>query len=353
LSDLDSVIEGVVVVSLSKKGSWTKEEMFQALKDDFEIQKKASVLEKQRVSEKRRDAKRLFLEAYLAELEVTGFTNPEEVKQKLKERLSYIEESLFEEFWKETISSEDVLLPVIEKIGDGIENEEVREQFIAMLRSEDLSKIFSFLGEQKEILNLTFSKELLPALRFVLSQMFEKNRQKGFFLDLEAFYSFIEFGKNFPSFTPLIVRFQSQIKEKYLPGFTRNKLHNSVKELLKTYIENLPVLLFKDREIVDRVKKFYFVDLTSEYDIKHKLSIFNKISLSFLRISNKRKMFDETHMTQLIHRAALELFYETTTNIFLKRLVLNCEELNLFSSHEKRDSIFEKLQKDVLVQFSA
>ncbi|HAU66616.1 MAG: hypothetical protein A2017_16930 [Lentisphaerae bacterium GWF2_44_16] len=97
LNDLDSLIDGVIE-QLDKRGLWTKDEMLKALKTDNDIRDKAQLLDQHRRDEMRRDSKRLFLQAYLAELEVSGFTNPEEVKQKLKERLSSIEESLFEEF---------------------------------------------------------------------------------------------------------------------------------------------------------------------------------------------------------------------------------------------------------------
>ncbi len=364
LNDLDSLIEGVVG-SLNTKGSWTKEAMSQALKDDFEIQKKANVLENQRVYEKRRDAKRLFLEAYLVELEVRGFTNPEEVKQKLKERLSYIEESLFEAFWKETISSEDILLPVIEKIGDGIENEEVRERFTEVLRSGDISQIFSFLGEQRDILAHTFSKELLPALRFLLSQTFEKQFQKGEYPNSEAFAFFIQFSDSFLSFAPLAVEFyQHMAVEAYLFSQDRQKrveydllkkiIYSSrplLSDVFKKYIQHLLPLAPADRKIVDTLKKFYFKDTNDHY----KQSFVDKWLLIFSK--NRIKKFDPSHLFALMHRTALELFESDVPNshkklaqVYLPQLHKTGKNLQ-FISIENDTYLYQVMFTDPQIQF--
>ncbi|HAU66615.1 MAG: hypothetical protein A2017_16925 [Lentisphaerae bacterium GWF2_44_16] len=252
-----------------------------------------------------------------------------------------------------------MLLPVIEKIGDGIENEEVRGRFTEILRSGDINQIFSFLGEQRDILDLTFSKELLPALRFVLSQMFEKQFQKREYPNKDAFASFIKFSDLFLSFTPLTIEFYGQMARRwrrldrtYADVFSLEKvfvLRSALDELFKKYAEHFSLLERADRKIVDKLKKYYFKS-TSGGGYYYENWEDKLERWSFILNKNRMKKFDESHIVSLIRRAALELFQSHDSSVDLSKLIQKSIDLQFISELENSE-ILQRLIQDSQIEF--
>jgi len=390
VSDIDTIIEGVVARYQSRE-DMTPEQLREFLKKDSAIQIMVQTKETQRLVREKQEAKKLFLEVYTAEVEVTESTNIEGIKEVLKKRLrGFIEEVFFEEFWREVISSEDFFEPFIQPIEKAIANREVRESLCAVFRKGDFSEIVQFLGKEAEVLKLAFPRESLPTLRFILSQAFEKqlkeqnelfaticvenshgrrDRQKEEeqlkkhqtfdlqkYIDNSSF--FIQFCKFFPQFTPLATELFIRtarsdyfkkggyfLKRSDASGYEHGEekeeriyfdsIRFSLKELYDQYVDQLPPLSEEDRKIVDRVKKVYF-------SREHPGNYF------FSRNWNKFKTFDGLRMKQLIRRATLEIFQlEKNVYYFLGDYF---QELG-FITDEQRSVIEHELDKDYEMQF--